>query len=138
MIKRKIYSIALLFILSILTVSQAAAFSRPVKRIKFPRGATAVKIVGSLNGYKDRQIYRIRVRAGQTIETGDARNDSSTHYITVFVNDPNGEGIGDGDASCGSHREVPTTVAGDYRIEVVECQKADAWRGNFKLSVKVK
>ncbi len=138
MSQRKIYSLALIFTLAVLMVSSAAAFSRPVKRIKFPRGATAVKIVGSLNGYKDRQVYLLRVRKGQTITTGGARSDSFPDYITVYVKAPNGAYLGDSDASCNSRREISPTVAGDYRIEVVECQKADARRGSFRLSVKVR
>jgi hypothetical protein len=46
--------------------------------------------------------------------------------------------VGDSDASCNNRREISPTVAGDYRIEVVECQKADRWRGRFYLRVSVR
>jgi hypothetical protein len=76
----------------------------------------------------------IKVRTGQTIRTEQI---GGVHPITIFISDPNGEGVGDSDASCNNRREITPTVAGDYQIQVVECQKADAWRGRFRFRVTV-
>lgn len=107
-------------------------------RINFKRGATSAVVTGYLNGYRDKKVFLIRVRRGQTLRTAQAKNDLSSHYITVFVKAPNGEDVGDSDASCNNRREIEPTRAGDYKITVVECQKADRWRGNFRLRVSVK
>ena len=105
---------------------------RPVKRITFPKGATKVTVSGSLNGYKDEQIYLIKLRKGQTLKL------DADKPVSLFISDPNGEDASDMDASCHSHQTVEKTKAGDYKISAVECQKADAWKGSFKLSVSVK
>jgi hypothetical protein len=62
----------------------------------------------------------------------------SPRRITIFVKDPNGNDIGDSDASCNNRREISPTEAGDYTIEVVECRKADPWRGRFTFRVAVR
>jgi hypothetical protein len=136
--QRKIYSIALIFALSVLMVSQAAAFSRPVKRIKFSRNATRVVVAGNLKTNRDEQVYLLRVRAGQTIETSPLSANDSHRLITFYITDPNGEDASDADASCNSRKIVTPTVAGDYRLKVVECGKVDKWQGSFKFEVKVK
>ncbi len=112
-------------------------FAQKAQRITFKRGAKQAVTTGSLSGYKSKSYFTIRVRAGQTLTTEQSRSESSNHYITVYIKAPNGEYVGDSDASCNSRREITPTVAGDYRIEVVECQKADRWRGSFKLKVRV-
>lgn len=121
-----------------LIILSGQIFARPVKRIKFARGATEAIVAGKLKGYNDRQIYLLRVRAGQTLKTAQIKSDSSLHYITVSIKDPNGQAVGDSDASCNNRKEISPTASGDYRIEVFECRKADPWRGNFKLLVSVK
>ena len=124
---KKIFSILL-----ILIVSATVFAMRPIKRIKFPKGATKVTATGYLNGYKDKQIYLIKLRKGQKM-TIDANR-----YVSLYITDPNGEDASDMDLSCHSHQTVKNTIAGDYKILAVECTKADAWKGSFKLSVSVK
>lgn len=114
-----------------------AIAQRPV-RIKFERGATRAVVSGYLSGYKSKQVYVIRVRSGQTLRTEQKMVRRRSGSITIFVKDPAGEGVGDSDASCNNRREISPTVAGDYRIEVVECQKADPWRGNFRFNITVR
>ena len=124
--KKNIFLGLLILILSVTT------FARPVKRIKFAKGATKVTVTGKLNNYKDKQVYLLRLRAGQRLKI------NSNQYVTLSVVDPNGDDVMDRDASCNGRADISPTVAGDYKIIVVECQKADAWKGNFKLNLSVK
>jgi hypothetical protein len=119
-----------ILILLVLVIA-STAFARPVKRIKFPRGATKVTVKGYLNGYKDEQIYLIRVRKGQKMTL------EANRYVSLFITGPNGEDASDMDLSCHSHQVVENTKAGDYKIRAVECEKADPWKGSFKLIVRV-
>src|SRR5689334_15785110 len=113
------------------------AFAQKAERINFKRGARAAVVAGSLAGYKSKKVFVIRVRRGQTLRTEQYKPGESNAYITVYITAPNGEAVGDSDASCNNRREISPTVAGDYRIEVVECRKADSWRGSFRLKVRV-
>ncbi|MFX5302173.1 hypothetical protein ABTD13_18150, partial [Acinetobacter baumannii] len=58
--------------------------------------------------------------------------------ISISLKDPDGRDAGDSDASCNARKEVTPTVAGDYRIEVIECRKAEPWRGRFTIRVTVR
>jgi hypothetical protein len=103
-------------------------------RIRFHRGSVSAVVAGNLNGYRGKRSYVLKVRSGQTLRTARIGN----RYITIFVRDPNGESVGDSDASCNDRREVTPTIAGDYKIEVVECRKADPGRGRFRFRVMVR
>lgn len=107
-------------------------------RIRFARGATAATVSGSLRSYQSKKVYLIRIRSGQTLTTRQILPAGSNRNITIYIKSPSGEDAGDSDASCNNRREITPTEAGDYRIEVVECQKADPWRGNFKFRVTVR
>jgi len=121
----------LLFLLLLFVGAEAQRSTR----IRFTRGATRADVSGTLRNYRDRRNFVIKVRAGQTLRTEQI---GDSHPITIYISDPNGQGVGDSDASCNNRREITPTVAGDYRIQVVECQKADAWRGRFRFRVIVK
>ena len=121
-----------LILLAILSGSVAA---QRATRIRFARGAIRADVSGTLKNYRDKRNFVIKVRAGQTLRTEQI---GGSHPITIFITDPSGEGVGDSDASCNNRREITPTIAGDYRIQVVECQKADAWRGSFRFRVSVK
>lgn len=101
-------------------------------RIVFKKGATKAVVTGKLRGYKSSAEYVIRLRAGQTFKVGSDKS------ITLTILDPSGEDVMDRDLGCNGRAEIAPTVAGDYRILVVECRKADPWRGTFKLAVSVK
>lgn len=107
-------------------------------RIRFSRGSYSATVSGSLNGFEQKRSYLLRVRKGQTIRTEQTGRYSDSHLITIYISDPNGEGVGDSDASCNERREISPTVAGDYLITVVECQKADPWKGRFTFRVSVR
>jgi len=119
----------------ILLMTATFAFSQ--QRITFKRGAKQAIVTGNLNGYKSKRVFVIRVRRGQTLRTEQIKSNSSNRYISVAITAPNGEDVTDSDASCNNRKEVSPTRAGDYRIEVYECRKADAWRGSFRLKIRV-
>ena len=120
----------------LLLVVSSTALAQAPTRIKFRRGAIHADVSGTLNGMKSTRSYVIKVRSGQTLQTEQVGD--SPRRVTIFVKDPAGNDIGDSDASCNSRREVSPTEAGDYRIEIVECLKADPWRGRFTFRVTVR
>jgi len=122
----------------ILLVLAGACLAQKAVRINFRKGAKTATVSGYLNGYKDKKVFVIRVRRGQTLQTEQIKSENSTRYVTVFIDTPTGEEAGDSDASCNSDKLIEPTRAGDYRITVGECRKADAWRGRFRLRVTVK
>ena len=126
--------ISVVFVLS--AVSFTAA-QKPV-RIKFARGATHATVSGTLNGYRDKRDFVIRVRAGQTLKTEQVILRQGSGAITIYITGPNGDPGGDADMSCNNRHEITPTTAGDYHIQVVECPKADRWRGRFRFRVSVK
>lgn len=129
--------ISITLVLFVLALS-VAVFGQKTTRIKFARGAVSSTITGTLNGYKDEKLYVIRVKPGQRLTTEQIIFRNGSKPVTIFVEDPTGEGVGDSDASCNNRKDITPTEAGDYRIRVVECQKADPWRGSFKFKVTVR
>jgi len=123
-----------IFISAVLLTASAGFGQRSVTRIRFARGATSAIVAGDLNGYRQTKIYFIRVRGRQTLSTSQV---GTSHDITIYVTSPDGENVGDSDASCNNRREISPTESGDYKIKVVECQKADPWRGRFRFRIKV-
>lgn len=128
---RKIILIAFTFVM--ISICSAAA-SAQVTRIHFAPGATSKVVTGTLHSYKSHRKFVIRVRAGQTLTTEDV----GKHPITLAIKGPPGSNYEqDMAADCHSHNEITPTAAGDYKITVTECQKADPWRGTFKMRIKV-
>ena len=124
-----------LFAFVVLSICSAATSAQGVTRIHFARGATSAVVTGTLNGFKSHRTFVIRVRKGQTLTTADA----GKHYITVSVAAPPGSTYEqDMAADCHDKNEVTPTAAGDYKITVTECMKADRWRGTFRLRVEVR
>lgn len=106
-----------------------------VEKIEFSKGATSAVAAGKLSNYDDSKNFSISVGNGQMLRTEQVKDKNSLKYITVSVSNPNGEIVGDSDASCNNRKEIKPTVAGEYRIKVTEYMKADEWRGEFKLKV---
>jgi hypothetical protein len=124
-----------ILVLLLLAIS-STALAQTSTRIKFRRGAVHADVSGTLNSFRSKRTYLIKVRAGQTLQT--EQTGGSSRPITIYVKDSNGNDVGDSDASCNNRREISPTEAGDYKIEVVECQKADPWRGRFTFRVTVR
>lgn len=103
-------------------------------RIAFSRGGVSATVAGRLTDFESQRVYIIRVRQGQTLTTKQL----SGRPISIFIIGPDGEEAGDLDASCHNSREIKPTIAGDYTLRVVECQKADPWSGRFRFRVTVR
>ncbi len=132
----KKYLFSLVLALAIFALPLAAN-AQKVQRIKFKKGATSTIVTGSLKNYQDKLRYVINLRAGQTFEI-EQIGKTGNHYVSVYVTALKGEDDGGLDASCHSNYRLDKTVAGDHKFEVVECQKADEWKGTFKLKITVK
>lgn len=104
-------------------------------RIVFEKGATSTIARGNLKNYDDSKTFVMELRAGQTLKTEQVRDEKSLQYVSVGITDPSGKPVGDADASCNNRKEIKPTVAGDYKIKVIECKKADPWNGEFQLKV---
>ena len=126
--------VVLTVLICCLSFTASTVSAQQSSRISFRKGATSAVITSNLNGYRQTKTYRIRVRVGQTLSTEQI---GDRHNISIFIKSPSGEDVGDSDASCNNRREITPTEAGDYTIYVVECRKADAWRGQFKFRVTV-
>lgn len=128
-VKNVVFSLALL-----LVVCAASITGFGQTRIKFARGGVTATASGRLTGFKSARVYIIRVREGQTLATKQV----SGRPISIFITGPDGQEAGDLDASCHSNREITPTIAGDYTLRVVECEKADPWSGTFRFRVTVR
>jgi hypothetical protein len=126
----------ILIVAIVLLIVSSATVAQTRTRIKFrPRAVTTV-VGGNLSSFRGKRTYVIRVRAGQTLRT--EQSGARSRPITIYVKDPAGQEVGYSDASCNNRREISPTEAGDYTIEVVECRKADPWRGRFTFRVTVR
>lgn len=121
-----LFSVSLLLFLCLSASAQT--------RIRFARGATSAVVTGQMNGFNSKRVYLIRVRAGQRLRIEQI---GSSHAVTTSLEGPDGEDVSDMDASCNSRKDFSPTARGDYKITVVECMKADPWRGKFRLRIRV-
>lgn len=128
----------ILVILFFIFIAATAVFAQKATRISFYKNSTAATVSSSLRSYKDKKVFVIRVRKGQTLIIEQIKADASLQYVAVSIKSPSGEMVGDSDASCNNQKEIAPTEAGDYTITVFQCRKADEWRGRFKLKVAVK
>ena len=104
-------------------------------RIHFARGAHRTVITGYLSGYQGSRVFLIRVRAGQKMEVEGIGN----RAVSTFLDGPPGSNYSqDMAADCHSRADVDSTDAGDYKLTVRECSKADRWRGTFRVRVTVR
>jgi hypothetical protein len=128
---RNAFFAAALAIAFTLCAHAAAAQSR----VSFKRGATSAVLTGSLSNYKQKRIFVVRVRRGQVMHIRDI----GSHPVSVWVEGPRGSGYEqDLAADCHGQTIVDPTSAGDYILTVQECQKADRWRGRFRVRVTVR
>ncbi len=128
----------ILFTFVLLAVPMST-FGQKAVRVKFAKGATKAVANGSLTGYESKAVvFVIRVKAGQTLTVEQLLPRNSTKYITLGITNPSGEDVTDAEANCNNNKTIENTAAGDYRIEVTECSKADAWSGSFKIKFTVK
>ena len=61
------------------------------------------------------------------------------HAVSTFLEGPPGSNYQqDMAADCHSQADVDKTDAGDYKLTVQECQKADRWKGTFKVRITIR
>ncbi len=124
-----------MFAFVLLSICSVAVSAQKATRITFRHGAASAVVTGMLNGYKSHRTFVIRVRKGQTLTTESA----GKNYITIGVEPPPGSTYEqDMAADCHDRNEVSPTTAGDYKITITECMKADRWRGPFRMRVTVR
>jgi len=104
-------------------------------RVNFRRGAHTAIVTGYLSGYKGSRVFLIRVRAGQKMKVEGIGD----HAVSTFLEGPPGSNYTqDMAADCHSRADVDSTDAGDYKLTVEECTKADRWKGTFKVRITVR
>lgn len=131
---KNVFTIAVLALMAFGSVTETYAQKHPT-RIKFARGATEKTVTGTLSSYRSARTFVIRVRKGQTLTT----ESTGDNAITISITPPKGSHYDqDMAADCHDRNEVTPTAAGDYVITVVECTKADPWKGTFKFLVTVR
>ena len=119
--------ISITFVLSLAVSAQT--------RVNFAPGATSKIMTGTMSGFNSKRVFLIRVKRGQKMTVEQVRG---SHAITIIeIRDPSGDDVSDMDASCNSRKWVSPTKRGDYRVTIQECQKADPWRGKFRLRFRV-
>ncbi len=104
--------------------------------IKFAKGAFSTIVTGKLNDFAGENQYVIEVGKGQSMIVEQV--DAEDNRISLYVTDPKGNAANDMDLSCHSEADISPTKAGKYTIKVVECQKADPWKGSYSFKVTVK
>lgn len=118
-----------------IAISTSIVSAQRATRVNFRRGSHSAVVTGYLAGYKSERNFLIRVRAGQkmTIES------IGTNGVSTFLEGPPGSNYQqDMAADCHDHAEADPTDAGDYKLSVVECQKADRWKGTFRVRITVR
>lgn len=123
----------------VLLMIPISSYGQKTTRVKFARGATDAVATGRLNGYKSKSVvFVVRVKAGQMLRVEQLILSKSTRYITFRITNPSGKNATDSEANCNNRKKIENTSAGDYRIEVAECAKADERRGSFKIKFSVR
>jgi hypothetical protein len=97
--------------------------------------ATKPTLTGTLKGFQSQQVHVISVAAGKTLSV---KQIGAKNEVTLSISNPSGTNVSDLDASCNNHLSVSPTVAGNYKVTVVECRKANSWNGSYTLNVSVK
>ncbi len=127
--KLKTAAIALL-----VTVATAISVSaQKPTRIAFKKGATSAVVTGKLSGYGSKRVFVIRVKAGQRMVVEGI----GSRPVTIWIEGPPGYEQ-DLAADCHGRTLIDPTLAGDFTLTVAECQKADPWRGTFRVRVSVR
>lgn len=128
---------ATLFVCLVLIASQSVLAAEKTQRVRFKQGETKRRVTGRLNGWNDRAVFVIRVRAGQTMRLS-AEGKCDACYAYINVDSPRNANDNFDRDMCGCMAEVTNTAAGDYRITISENRKGDVWKGEFTLDIEVK
>ena len=119
----------------VLATAAIAVSAQRATRVNFRRGAHSAVVTGYLSSYRQSKTFLIRVRAGQTMKVEGI----GVHAVSTFLEGPPGSNYQqDMAADCHSYADVDRTDAGDYKLTVQECAKADPWRGTFRVRITVR
>src|SRR5437016_12005867 len=99
-------------------------------RIYFTRGATQAAARGYLRGIRDEVNFVLRAKAGQHMRV-EINGRGATRGVVIF---PSGKQDG-GPGGVVFDDKIDET--GDYRIRVTESSMANAWRGNFTVTIDI-
>src|SRR2546430_12425957 len=99
-------------------------------RIYFTRGATQAAARGYLRGIRDEVNFVLRAKAGQHMRV-EINGRGPTRGVVIFPSGKQDGGPG------GVVFDDNLDESGDYRIRVTESSMANAWRGNFTLTIDV-
>jgi hypothetical protein len=112
-----------------------AASASAQTRVNFGRGVTSTVLTGRLTNYKQRSVFLVRVRQGQTMTIRDL----GPNAVSIWVEGPPKSGYEqDLAADCHGRTDVSPTPAGAYKLSVPAWPKVDRWRGTFKVRVTVR
>jgi hypothetical protein len=122
-------------LLALVTAVASAEAQQPPRTVKFPPGANAITLKGTISGRSDR-TYVVTAIAGQTLQTLFSPTNRSC-YFNVF--EPGNATAAHVGSSAGNEFGQNPTTAGPYRIQVYLMRNA-ARRGEtckFSLSIEL-
>lgn len=121
----------------VLSFASISVFGQNPVRVRFTKGANSAFVMATLKNYDSKTVLVVGVKKGQTLHIEQIENETNRRYVTLIITDPNGEAVTDREANCNNNKTIENTLAGDYKIEVIECPKAEAWSGKYKLKFTV-
>src|SRR5207253_6072751 len=99
-------------------------------RINFARGATRATARGYLRGVRDEVFFVMRAQANQHMRV-EISGRGATRGVVIFPSCKQDGGPG------GVVFDDKIDETGDYRIRVTESSLANAWRGNFTVTIDI-
>src|SRR5256885_17257472 len=120
------FSIATLTVL----IAVSTITAQTPTRINFARGATRATARGYLRGIRDEAFFVLRAQANQHMRV-EISGRGATRGVVIF---PSGKQDG-GPGGVVFDDKIDET--GDYRIRVTESSMANAWRGNFTVTIDI-
>jgi hypothetical protein len=119
-----------LFLMAVAVIAGATSSTSAQTRIIFARGATRATARGYLRGVRDEVFFVLRAQANQHMRV-EISGRGATRGVVIF---PSGKQDG-GPGGVVFDDKIDET--GDYRIRVTESSMANAWRGNFTVTIDV-
>ena len=113
----------------VLSFASISVFGQNPVRVRFTKGANSAFVMATLKNYDSKTVLVVSVKKGQTLQIKQIENETNGRYVTLIITDPNDEEVTDREANCNNNKTIENILAGDYKIEVIECTKAEAWSG---------
>src|SRR5438552_14006390 len=122
-------SVSCIFLAVAVTVGASFTVSAQT-RVYFARGSTRATARGYLRGIRDEALFVLRAQSGQHMRV-EIKGRGATRGMVIF---PSGKQDG---APGGVVFDDNIDETGDYRIRVTESSMANAWRGNFTVTIDI-